>query len=90
MKRNRTMCNIKIDENNCLKHSPVSKKCYDKNRRNNNINTLIKSQQSKSDNNNDNDKKKKNVNSVNNQTLITRFLNCRKTYLMNHILHQKQ
>ena len=30
------------------------------------------------------------VNKTNNQTLINGFLNCSKTYLMNHILLQKQ
>ena len=35
-------------------------------------------------------KKTKAINSVNIRTLIIGFSNCGKTYLMNHILHQKQ
>ena len=34
--------------------------------------------------------KKKLVENLNNRTLIIGFSNCGKTYLMNHILHQKQ
>ena len=34
--------------------------------------------------------KRKLVESLNNRTLIIGFSNCGKTYLMNHILHQKQ
>ena len=30
------------------------------------------------------------VNNINNRTLVIGFSNCGKTYLMNHILHQKQ
>ena len=72
-------CNIEIDKNNYLKDRTVCKTCYNKNRR--------KNQQPKSDNK----KKRKVVNSVNNnRTLIIGFSNCGKTYLMNHILHQKQ
>ena len=81
-------CNIEIDDDNYLKDRTVCKSCYNKNRR--------KNQQPKSD-----DKKnRKVVNSVNktkvvdsvnnNRTLIIGFSNCGKTYLMNHILHQKQ
>ena len=69
-----------MDENNYLKDSTVCKSCYNKNRR--------KNQQTKSD-----DKKKtKVVDSVNNnnRTLIIGFSNCGKTYLMNHILFEKQ
>ena len=36
------------------------------------------------------EKKRKLVESLNNRTLIIGFSNCGKTYLMNHILHQKQ
>ena len=74
-----------------------------KNRRKNNNNTLIQNQQPKSDdkkkrkvvnsvNINDNKKKEKVVDSVNNnnRTLIIRFSNCGKTYLMNHTLRQIQ
>ena len=57
-----------------------------KNRRKNNEYTSIQSEQPV----NDNDKKKRKiVESVNNRTLIIGFSNCGKTYLMNHILHQK-
>ena len=80
-------CNIEIDDDNSLKDRTVFKSCYIKNRG--------KNQQPKSD-----DKKKRKVdNSVNktkvvasvnnNRTLIIGFSNCGKTYLMNHILHQK-
>ena len=80
-------CKIQIDENNYLKDRTVCKTCYNKNRRKTNNNTKIQNQQSKSDNK----KKRKAVNSVNNnRTLIIGFSNCGKTYLMNHILHQKQ
>ena len=86
------MCNIKVDKNNCLKNRTVRKICYNKNtRKNNNNNTSIQNQQPKSDNNNDDDKKKRKVvNSMNLRTLIIGFSNSGKTYLMNHILDQKQ
>ena len=85
------MCNIKIDENNYLKDGTVRKSWYNKNGGKNNNNTIIQSQQSKSEINQDNDKKKRNcVDSVKNRTLIIGFSNCGKTYVMNHILHQKQ
>ena len=73
-------CNIEIDKNNYLKDRTVCRSCYNNNRR--------KNQQLKDD-----DKKKtKVVDSVNNnnRTLIIGFSNCGKTYLMNHILFQKQ
>ena len=35
MKRNCSVCNITIDENNYLKHKTVCKSCYNKNRRKN-------------------------------------------------------
>ena len=38
-------CNIKIDENNFLKERTVCKSCYNKNRRKNNKNNIIRSQQ---------------------------------------------
>ena len=41
-------------------------------------------------NTNNNKKKTKVVNSMNNRTLSIGFSNCRKAYLMNHILLQKQ
>ena len=92
MKRNCSVCNIKIDKNNYIKNETVSNSCYKKNRRKNiNNNSLIQNQQSKSDNNNeDNKKRRKVVNSVNSRTVLIGFSNCRKTYLMNHFLHQKQ
>ena len=80
-----------------MKNRTVCKNCYNKNRRIIIINTIIEYQHPKSD-----DKmKRKVVNSVNktkvvdsvnnsNRTLIIGFSNCGKTYLMNHILHQKQ
>ena len=40
MNRSFSICNIKIDENNYLKHKTVCKSCYNKNRRKNNIDTL--------------------------------------------------
>ena len=43
MNRNCSACtNIKIDENNYLKHRTICKKCYNENRRKNNINTITK------------------------------------------------
>ena len=61
-----------------MKDRTVCKSCYNKNRR--------KNQQPKSD-----DKKKtKAVDSVNNRTLVVGVSNCGKSYLMNHILFQKQ
>ena len=90
MNRNCTVCDIKIDKSNYLKDRTVGKSCYNKNRRkNNNINTLIQSQQPKSDNSKDEDKKKT-VDSVKNRTLIIGCSNCGKTYLMNHIFLQKR
>ena len=81
------ICNIEINENNYLKDSTVCKSCCNKNRRKNNNNTLIQNQQPKSDYK----KKRKVVNLVNNnRTIIIGFSNCGKTYLMNHILQQKQ
>ena len=67
MKRNCSVCNIKIDKNNYLKNKTVSNSCYKKNRRKNiKNNTLIQNQQSKSDNNIEDDKKRRKVvNSVN-------------------------
>ena len=81
-------CNIEIDENNYMKDRTVCKSCYNKNRR--------KNQQPKND-----DKKKINLvnsvknnrkvdDSVNNRTLVVGVSNCGKTYLVNHILQQKQ
>ena len=41
MNRNCSACNIKIDENNYLKHRTICKKCYNENRRKNNINNKV-------------------------------------------------
>ena len=96
-------CDIEIHKDNYLKNRSVCRSCYNKNRRKNNNNTLIQSEQPKSDNDkkkrkvvnsvnntNINKKKRKLFESVNNRTLIIGFSNCGKTYLMNHILHQRQ
>ena len=78
---------MKIDKNNYLRARTVCKSCYKKNRRrNNNNNTLIQNQQSKSDNNNEADKKKRKVV----DTVDGKKRTLSKTYLINHILHQKQ
>ena len=103
MKRICNTCNLEIDKNNYLKDRTVCKSCYNKNRRKNNNNTSIQNQQPKSDNDkkekkvavsvkntNNNKKKTKVVDSMNNRTLIIGFSNCGKTYLMKHILLQKQ
>ena len=93
MNRNCSACNIKIDTNNYKKDRTVCKICYNKNKRKNN-NTLTQNQQPKTEN--DNIRKKIKVvdsvkiNNNNNRTLIIGFSNCGKTYLMNHILFQKQ
>ena len=51
MNRNCSACNIKIDENNYLKHKTVCKSCYNKNRRKNNkIEEEIHTKQPKIDN----------------------------------------
>ena len=76
-----TACNIDIDSNNHLKDRTVCKSCYNIKRRKNKNNTLIKKQQPEIDNVNNNN---------NNRTLIIGFSNCGKTYLMNHVLRQKQ
>ena len=92
MNRNCSACNMKIHRKYYLKNWTVCKSCYIKNRRKNNKNnTLIQNQQTKSENNdNDYKRKRKDADSVNNRTLILSFSNCGKTYLMKHILHQKQ
>ena len=60
-----------------IKKKNICGKCYNINRKKYNSNNKEKIQV---------------VNSVNdnNRTLIIGFSNCGKTYLMNHILHQKQ
>ena len=72
---------MQIDSKNYLKDRTICKSCYNMKRRKNNNDTLIKNQQPKIDNvNNNNDSR----------TLIIEFSNCGKTYLMNHVLLQKQ
>ena len=44
MNRNCSACNIKIDENNYLKHRTICKKCHNENRRKNNINTITENE----------------------------------------------
>ena len=81
-----TVCNIKIDGNNYKKDKNICRICYNINRKKSNNNSKEKIQVVNSVN------KTKIVDSVNdnNRTLIIGFSNCGKTYLMNHILHQKQ
>ena len=66
MNRKCSACNIKIDENNYLKHKTVCKSCYNKNRRKNtaierNIDTIPRQPKI------DNVKKKNNVPKYENQ-----------------------
>ena len=85
-----TVCNINIDEDNCQKDRNLCKNCYNLNRKKYNSNNKEKIQDVNSVNKTDNNKKKRKlVESLNNRTLIIGFSNCGKTYLMNHILHQK-
>ena len=81
-----TVCNIKIDEDNYKKDRKICKNCYNNNRKKYNKNNKEKIQVVNSVN------KTKIVNDNNNKnrTLIIGFSNCGKTYLMNHILFQKQ
>ena len=44
MNRNCSACNIKIDENNYLKHGTICKKCHNEIRRKNNINTITENE----------------------------------------------
>ena len=91
MNRVSNTCNIEIDENNYLKDRTVCKSCYNKNRRKSD--DVKKRKIANSVNNtNKNKKKTKVIDSVNNNNriLIIGFSNCGKTYLMNHILFQKQ
>ena len=88
-----TVWNIKIDEGNYKKDRNLSRSCYNINRKKYNNNNKEKIQVVNSvKTTNINKKKTKVVDSVNdnNRTLIIGFSNCGKTYLMNHILHQKQ
>ena len=79
-----TVCNIKIDEDNYKKDRSICKNCYNINRKKYNSNNKEKIQDVNSVN------KRKLVENLNNRTLIIGFSNCGKTYLMNHLLHQKQ
>ena len=54
MNRNCSACNIKIDENNYLKHRTICRKCHNENRRRNNIETITENEQPKDDNINNN------------------------------------
>ena len=86
-----TVCNIKIDEDNYKKDRSICKNCYKINRKKLKSNKKEKTQDVNSVNKtNNNKKKRKLVESLNNRTLIIGFSNCGKTYLMNHILFQKQ
>ena len=90
-----TTCNIEIDEDNSKKDRKICKNCFDINRKKYNNNTFSGNDNNKKINNFDsvNNKKKTEVVDFmnnNNRILITGFSNCEKTYLMNHILHQKQ
>ena len=86
-----TVCNINIEGDNCIKDRNICKNCYNINRKKYNSNNKGKIQDSNSVNKtNNNKKKRKLVEKLNNRTLIIGFSNCGKTYLMNHILHQKQ
>ena len=79
-----TVCSIKIDENIYQKDRNICKNCY---------NLIGKKYFNNTFSRNDNSKKKgKIVNSVNNnnRTLIIEISSSGKTFLMNHILHQKQ
>ena len=81
MNRNCSACNIKIDINNYKKDRTVCKSCYNKNKKKkNNNNTIIPLQQTKFEIDNNNT----------DGTLIIGFSKCGKTYLRNHIVHQKQ
>ena len=70
-----TVCDIKIDQDNYKKDRKICKKCYNINRKKYNNKKVVDY-----------------VNIINNsnRTLIIGFSNCGKTYLMNHILFQKQ
>ena len=70
-----TVCDIKIDKDNYKKDRKICKKFYNINRKKYNNKKVVDS-----------------VNIINNsnRTLIIGLSNCGKTYLMNHILFQKQ
>ena len=81
-----TVCNIKIDKNIYKKGRNICRSRYYNNRKKYNNNNKEKIQVVNSVN------KTKVADSVNdnNRTLIIGFSNRGKTYLMNHILYQKQ
>ena len=80
-----TVCNIKIDVDNCKKDRNICRICNNVNRKKYNNNNKEKIQVVNSVN------KTKVVDFVinNNRILIIGFSNCGETYLMNHILQQK-
>ena len=84
-------CNIKIDKNNYLKHRTYCKNCHNEKRRRNRNNIIIENQQHNSSGkeiitSHQQPKLKNNKK----RSLIVKFSNCAKAYLMNHILLQKQ
>ena len=85
MNRNCSACNIKIDENNYLKHRTVCKKCHNENRRKNNINTTTENEQPKIDKINNN-----NVSTFENHAcVVIGSRNVGKTYYILKILEKK-
>ena len=73
-------CNIEKDEENYLKDKTVCKNCYEKKEEKiNNQKAVIKRKE-----------KLLTLNNISNRTLINGFSNCGETYLMNHILFEKQ
>ena len=87
-----TVCNIRISKDNYKKDRNICKHCY-----NNNSKKYYNKEKvqvvNSVNNTNINIKKREVVDSVknnNNRTLIIGFSKCGKTYLMNHILFQKQ
>ena len=76
--KNCSACNVNLDKDNYKKDRTVCKDCYDIKRKYNNK-TLIQNQQPKIK-----------IDNNKNRTLIIRFSNCGKTYLMNHILLQSK
>ena len=96
--KKRTVCNIRIDEDIYRNDRIICKNGYNINRKNYIINTFSREDNNKgkckvvnSVNNTKLSKMKtKVVDSVNNRTLLIRCQNCVKTYLVSHILHQKQ
>ena len=88
-----TVCNKKISKDNYKKDRNICKHCYNKNRKKYNNNKEKIQVVNTVNNTNIKIKKREVVGSVknkNNRTLIIGFSNCGKTYLMNHILFQKQ